>query len=116
MTVLALLSRCSDRRSWLETEYAYTKIEPDKCKRTPGRLPDGVLLCPGYAGIAVRISGGEQRTYVSFGDNAKGELANRETLTSPNGEGNAIEWRIETSGGRQTSVRGHHALVHQRRR
>jgi hypothetical protein len=97
VTLLALLSCPSPVLA--DTEYAYTKIELNKCKRTPGGLPDSVLLCPGYAGIAVRISGGEQRTYVSFGDNAKGELANRETLISPNGEGNAIEWRIETSGG-----------------
>jgi hypothetical protein len=56
----------------------------------------GIWICPGYAGIPVRISSVDARSFVSFGHNAKAELANRETLTSPNGEGNVIEWRIET--------------------
>jgi hypothetical protein len=79
------------------TEYVYTKVDLKACKHTGGKAAEdyGVWVCPGYAGISVRISAGDQRVFVSYGPKAKGELANRETLLSFNGEGSTIEWRID---------------------
>jgi hypothetical protein len=82
-------------------ESAYTKIDLDKCKHTRGSAPEdyGSWLCAGHQGVPVYISGGDQRVFVSFGKNAKRELANRESLMSFNGEGRVVEWRIETLPG-----------------
>jgi hypothetical protein len=79
-------------------ESAYTQIDLKKCKHTRGGSAEdyGSWLCPGHQGIPVYISGGDQRVFVSFGSNAKRELANRESLMSFNGEGKVVEWRIET--------------------
>jgi hypothetical protein len=79
-------------------EHAYTKIDLKACKHTPGRVAEdyGSWLCKGYASIPVYISGGDQRSFVSYGRNARKELANRESLMSFNGHGDVIEWRIQT--------------------
>lgn len=78
-------------------EYAYTPIDLKQCKHSRGRIEGfGNWLCPGYGGIAILISSAEQRSFVSFGTNAKKELANRESLMAQNGEGKNVEWRIET--------------------
>jgi hypothetical protein len=79
-------------------DHAYTKIDLPACRHTRGRGPEdyGSWLCAGHAGIPVYISGGDQRVFVSFGANAKRELANRESLMSFSGEGKVVEWRIET--------------------
>jgi hypothetical protein len=51
--------------------------------------------------MAVRITAGDQRTYVSFGPNAAREVAAGETLAAFNSTGKTIEWRIErTVGGK----------------
>ena len=87
-------------------EHAYTKIDLKACKHTPGRIAEdyGSWLCKshvgmGHAGLPIYISGGDQRSFVSFGRNARKELANRESLMSFNGQGDVIEWRIETLPG-----------------
>lgn len=79
-------------------EHSYTKIDLKACKHTPGRLAEdyGSWLCKGHAGIPIYISGGDQRSFVSYGRNARKELANRESLMSFNGHGDVVEWRIET--------------------
>lgn len=79
-------------------EYVYTGIDLKACKQVRSRVIEdyGSWTCPGHAGIAVYISSGDQRTFVSFGANARKELANRETLMSFNGEGKTVEWRLET--------------------
>ena len=82
-------------------EHAYTKIDLKACKHTPGRVAEdyGSWLCKGYAGIPIYISGGDQRSFVSYGPNARKAFANRETLMSFNGHGDVVEWRIETLPG-----------------
>jgi hypothetical protein len=82
-------------------EHAYTRIDLKACKHTPGRIAEdyGSWLCKGYAGIPIYISGGDQRSFVSYGRNAKREIANRESLMSFNGHGDVVEWRIETLPG-----------------
>jgi hypothetical protein len=82
---------------------AYTPLDLDKCRHTPGKAEEdyGDWRCKGFAGIAVHVSAGDQRTYVSFGRRAKNELAARQTLASFNGEGDKIEWRgVRTKAGK----------------
>lgn len=79
-------------------ESAYTDLDVDKCRHTPGTAEEdyGVWHCKGYAGIPVRVSAGDQRTQISYGFNAKRQLAARTTFANFNSEGSKIEWRIET--------------------
>jgi len=55
----------------------------------------GEWRCNGYAEIAVHVSAGDQRSYVSYGSNAKKEPAAKQTHALFNGEGEKIEWRAE---------------------
>ena len=82
-------------------EHAYTKIDLKACKHTPGRIAEdyGSWLCKGHAGIPIYITGGDQRSFVSFGRDARKQLANRESLMSFNAHGDVIEWRIEALPG-----------------
>jgi hypothetical protein len=81
-----------------DVAYAYTKIDLSTCRHTKGTdIEDyGSWLCRGHAGIPVYIAGGDQRSFVSYGRNAKREVAASETLSAFNGHGDVIEWRIET--------------------
>jgi hypothetical protein len=76
--------------------YAYTPLDLDKCRHTRGKEPEdyGEWRCAGYGGIAVRVTAGDQRIYVSFGARAKDEPAAGQTLASFNGAGKTVEWRI----------------------
>jgi hypothetical protein len=79
-------------------EYAYTQFDADKCRHTRGRDVEdyGSWLCPGYEGIPVRLSAGDQRMYVSFGRNAAKEVAAGETFPGFNSAyKGTIEWRLE---------------------
>jgi hypothetical protein len=80
---------------------AYTSLELKKCRHTAGKDVEdyGEWSCPGYGGMGVYVSGGDQRSYVSYGRNAKKEPAAKQTLASFNGEGEKIEWRGERGGG-----------------
>ncbi len=95
----ALLSGAS--ASAQEIISVYTKFDADKtCKHTKGTEVEdyGSWRCPGYGGLIVRLSAGDQRMTVSFGSSAKkaaGEVAARETFPGFNSvyEG-VVEWRI----------------------
>jgi len=78
-------------------ESTYTALDLDKCRHTVGKQDEdyGEWRCNGYGGIAVHVGAGDQRTYVSYGRNAKKEPAAKQTLASFNGEGEKIEWRAE---------------------
>ena len=78
-------------------ESAYTPLDLDKCRHTAGKDVEdyGEWRCNGYGGIAVHVSAGDQRIYVSYGRTAKKEPAAKQTLASFNGEGEKIEWRAE---------------------
>ncbi len=78
-------------------ESVYTALDLDKCRHTQGKQEEdyGEWRCNGYGGIAVHVSAGDQRSYVSYGRNAKNEPAAKQTLASFNGEGEKIEWRAE---------------------
>ena len=85
-----------------EISYVYTKFDADKtCKHTKGTDVEdyGSWRCPGYGGLIVRLSAGDQRMTVSFGTSAKkaeDEVAAGETFPGFNSvyEG-MVEWRIE---------------------
>ncbi len=81
----------------LANESAYTDFDTKKCRHTLGREAEdyGEWHCKGYGGIAVFMSAGDQRIYVSYGKNARDEPAASQTLASFNGEGSRIEWRME---------------------
>jgi hypothetical protein len=75
----------------------YTPLDLEKCRHAAGKDVEdyGEWFCAGYGGIAVYVTGGDQRSYVSYGRNARKEPAARQTLVSFNGEGDKIEWRSE---------------------
>ena len=77
-------------------ESATTPFNVDKCRHKPGTEPedDGEWRCPGFGGIAVTMTVGDARVYVSYGPRALRERAASETLAALNGEGSSIEWRI----------------------
>lgn len=80
---------------------AYTPFDIDKCPHRKGSDVEdyGVWRCPGYAGIPVVMSAGDQRIYVSYGANARREVAAGETLASFNGAGKTLEWRLARAAG-----------------
>jgi len=77
-------------------ESATTPFNVDKCRHKPGTEPEdgGEWRCAGFAGVAVVMTAGDARVYVSYGPRASREPAASETLAAPNGEGASIEWRI----------------------
>jgi hypothetical protein len=83
-------------------ESVYTKFDAKKCRHTKGTEVEdyGSWLCPGYGGLQVRLSAGDQRMFVSYGP-WKDSLAAAQTFPGFNDvyEG-TVEWRIEkpTSG------------------
>lgn len=76
-----------------------TPLNLKACSYKAGKADEdyGEWRCSGYAAIPIVIRGGDQRSYVSFGANARNEPAMKQTLASFNGEGKAIEWRGERS-------------------
>jgi hypothetical protein len=81
---------------------AYTKFDADRtCKHAPGRDVEdyGSWRCPGYGGLIVYLTAGDQRMHVSFGTNAKkaaGELAAQQTFPGFNSVySGTVEWRVE---------------------
>ena len=78
-------------------ESVYTKFDAKKCKHTKGTEEEdyGSWLCPGYAGLQVHLSAGDQRMFVSYGS-WKDSLAAGQTFPGFNDvyEG-TVEWRIE---------------------
>jgi hypothetical protein len=83
-------------------EQVTTAFDVEKCPHKPGREVEdgGEWRCKGYGGIPIVVSVGDVRSYVSFGANADRELAARETLGAPNGEGTSIEWRLVREHGK----------------
>jgi hypothetical protein len=77
---------------------AYTDVDADRCRHTKGTEVEdyGSWRCSGYDGIAVRLSGGDQRMYVSFGSRAADEPAAGQTFPAFNNMYKGrIEWRLE---------------------
>jgi len=83
-------------------ERVYTPLALDKCTHRRAREVEdyGSWRCLGHAGIAVRVTAGDQRTTISYGPNAANEPAARQTLAAFNSAGKTIEWRIGRLNGR----------------
>jgi len=82
---------------------AATPFNADKCVHKEGREPEdaGEWRCAGYGGMAILMTAGDARVYISYGPRAARELAARQTLARLNGEGDSIEWRmVRGPGGR----------------
>ncbi|WP_448951629.1 hypothetical protein [Labrys neptuniae] len=76
---------------------AYTKFDTAKCAHQPGSDEEdyGSWRCQGYRGLPVRLSAGDQRMFVSFGQSGSHDLAARETLTGFNDAyRGTVEWRL----------------------
>jgi len=75
----------------------YTPLDLKKCRHTAGKDVEdyGTWSCAGYGGIVVYVSGGDQRSYVSYGPRATTQPAATQTLASFNGQGKTVEWRGE---------------------
>jgi hypothetical protein len=78
-------------------ERVYTPLDLKKCRHKLGKEVEdyGSWRCAGHDGIAVFITGGDQRITISYGPNAANEKASEQTLSAFNSEGKTIEWRIE---------------------
>lgn len=100
---IAMLFLASGRPSFAQPiESAYTDLDLDKCRHTPGRAPEdyGFCRCKGHAGVIVHVSAADQRTLVSFGPNAAHEPAASQTFPNFNSVGpTKIEWRTEKRKG-----------------
>jgi hypothetical protein len=83
-------------------EFAYTKFDAKQCKHEKGTEVEdyGSWLCPGYKGLRVLLSAGDQRMHVTYGPWKKGNIALAQTLSGFNSvyEG-TVEWRIEKKPG-----------------
>ncbi len=81
---------------------AYTRLQLDKCRHTQSNEPEdyGFWICPGHAGISVRIGGADQRITVSFGPEADKQLAAEQTFPSFNSVDKVnVEWRTASAEG-----------------
>ena len=79
-------------------DYVYTKFDTKTCKHTKGRQAEdyGSWLCACYQQLPVRLSAGDQRMYVTYGNWKKDDVALSQTFPGFNSvyEG-TVEWRIE---------------------
>jgi len=94
---LILLGLASAPAASQSIEYIYTKFDSKTCKHKAGRAVEdyGSWLRAGYQKIPVRLSAGDQRMHVTYG-NWKDDLASSQTFPGFNSvyEG-TVEWRIE---------------------
>jgi len=102
LALLAAMGCAQPALAQTPVERVYTPLLLKQCRHTKGKVEEdyGSWRCTGYAGIAVHITAGDQRSYISFGPNAAREKAAQQTLSAFNSEGKTIEWRIEMAGGR----------------
>src|SRR4030088_2014666 len=84
-------------------DHAATRFDVDQCRHKQGREPEdyGEWRCAGYAGIAVVMTAGGQRIYVSYSPMARRERPATQTLGAPSGEARSIEWRMVRAPGRK---------------
>lgn len=82
-----------------KSESAYTKIATPaaKCKTVESNEEEGwaVAKCPGYKGIDVWFSDGDNRMTVGYGKNGRNEEAFTSTFPFFNVTGDTIEWRLK---------------------
>ena len=82
-------------------ESAYTKFNTDDCPHEEGTdaEDEGIWTCPGYDGIDVLVSAGDQRMFISFGPD-RDSYALTETFSGFNDAfDGTVEWLIEKTDG-----------------
>ncbi|MDT3380757.1 hypothetical protein RNI52_25760 [Labrys neptuniae] len=82
---------------------AYTSFDTAKCPHQPGGDEEdyGSWRCPGYRGLPMRLSAGDQRMFVSFGKAGANDIAANETFAAFNSaDHGTVEWRL-AAGQRQ---------------
>lgn len=85
-----------------EISSLYTKLDLDKCKLVASNASEGgwaEFSCKGHNGINVRVAEGDLRYFVSYGPNAKNQVAATQTLSPFNTIHHTLEWRVERKGG-----------------
>jgi hypothetical protein len=79
-------------------ESRYTAFDAKECRHQKGKGVEdyGSWTCPGYRNLRVRLSAGDQRMQVSFGNWSKDDIALSQTFPAFNNvyQG-TVEWRIE---------------------
>jgi hypothetical protein len=96
--VLLLVALASTPATGQSIFSAYTKFDAKQCRHSAGKDVEdyGTWRCPGYRGLGVLLSAGDQRMQVSFGRNAGREPAASETFPGFNSVySGTVEWRIE---------------------
>lgn len=87
-----------------EISSVYTSLDLEKkCRLVASNSSEGSsaeFACRGYKGMAVRVAEGDLRTFVSFGPNAKNQVAATQTLGPFNTVHHTLEWRLEKRGGK----------------
>ncbi len=84
----------------------YTTLELASCRRVEQHADGHSWICAGLDGYPVRVAEGDQRTFVSVGDEAGRHRAAEQTLASFNSIFDAkharatLEWRIVRQNGR----------------
>jgi len=82
-----------------EKNSVYTSLDLDACRQEPLNADDpvdgGTWWCDGYEGMPVRVSEGDLRFFVSYGEAAAGEIAATQTLPAFNTINKTLEWRLE---------------------
>lgn len=76
---------------------AYTSFDTAKCSHQAGSDEEdyGSWRCKGYRGLPVRLSAGDQRMFVSFGDLGANDLAASQTFAGfNNADRGTVEWRL----------------------
>ncbi len=105
-------SLCAGTLAWAAPVHAnplkslYTTLELAACNDGQQQARGHVRICAGIDGYPVRVADGEQRTFVSVGDEASKHRAARQSLASFNSifDGKharaTLEWRIVRQDGR----------------
>jgi len=78
-----------------EWRSAYTDTDPSNCitlAAEPGHSAE--LACPGYKGYPLLIRDGDLRMFVSYGFDARDEMAASQTMPGFNTIGEKLEWLI----------------------
>lgn len=87
-----------------DIDSAFTTFDADKCRHEKGTADEdyGAWTCPGYGGLKVLLSAGDQRMQVTFGATAgEDTLAASQTFPGFNDVyKGTVEWRIESVGGK----------------
>lgn len=92
VVVASVDSACAD-----EAATAYSRFDAKRCRHVAGRGEEdyGSWTCPGHAGLPVRLSAGDQRMFVSYGQAGPDDLAARQTFPAFNDVyAGTVEWRL----------------------